>query len=124
MIILVAALGLMLSIYLYYVDYKVKLTGWYQPVCDISDSVSCSKAVTSKYGHILHISNALVGIVYYTIVIMLFFLQTISILRIVTILGLIATLILAYISFRIQKNICVVCTSTYIVNFILFYYFL
>ncbi len=114
--------GLIISVYAFYVRYKVFKSSSYVPVCDISDKISCSRAFGSQYSKTLGIPNPLLGILYYSSIIMLslfsVFLQYIFYL---TILPFIFSLYLAYISYFRQRNFCVVCTFTYLLNIALTY---
>lgn len=114
--------GLLISSYAYYVRYKVLKSSSYSPICDISEKISCSKAFGSKFSKTLGIPNPLLGIIYYIIIFILslfeFFLQYIFYL---TILPFLFSMFLAYISYFCQRNFCIVCTFTYILNIALTY---
>ncbi len=114
--------GIMISSYAYYVRYKVLKSSSYIPICDISEKISCSKAFGSKFSKTLGIPNPLLGITYYFSIFMLslfkFFLQYIFYL---TILPFLFSIYLAYISYFRQRNFCIVCTFTYLLNFVLTY---
>ena len=47
-IILMCMLGFTATTYAYVVDAKVAADDLYEPMCDISEHVSCTKAFTSK----------------------------------------------------------------------------
>lgn len=111
-----AGIGIFLSIYAYYVERHARRIKNFRTVCDISDNISCTKAVTSKYAKITGVSNALLGIAYYSTVYVLETGGIATILFWVSILGVLASLYLAYISYFKLKNFCVVCSATYLVN--------
>jgi vitamin-K-epoxide reductase (warfarin-sensitive) len=116
---ILACIGILLSLYTYYVELHTKRVKGYKAVCDINDRMSCTKAVTSKYGKMFGISNSLIGLGYYALVFILSTAAYTTPLLILTILGCLASLCLAYISYIKMKNFCVVCTATYVVNFLL-----
>ncbi len=113
-----AVLGIILSIYAFVTEYKLKHKRSYKPVCDISKEVSCSKAFLSKYGKLGGISNSLVGIFYYLVIFL--FANDSYYLFLLTFAGLISSILLAYLSFVKLKIFCLVCNAIYIVNLILF----
>ncbi|MCH6575124.1 MAG: hypothetical protein IH795_07960 [Bacteroidetes bacterium] len=47
---ILAILGLVVSAYAVYLEKKVKADPNYNPLCDISDKISCSKPIVSLYG--------------------------------------------------------------------------
>ena len=121
-----AVIGLLLSIYAYYVEIKTKQNSKYKAVCDITDGASCGKVVTSKYGKIVDgISNSVGGIVFYILMLILTFYnlpvfitsaQAMLYLSIASILG---SIYLGYIQYFKIKSLCIVCTGIYIVNILL-----
>jgi vitamin-K-epoxide reductase (warfarin-sensitive) len=116
-------IGFLLSLYALYVEYKVEKEASYKAVCDINNRMSCTKAFTSKYGKILGISNAYYGVVYYLIVFVLTFTVYSDIIFYLAILGGVGSIYLAYILYFKLKDICVVCTSVYVVNVLMLSYF-
>jgi vitamin-K-epoxide reductase (warfarin-sensitive) len=119
-------IGLLLSIYAYYVEIKTKQNSKYKAVCDITEGASCGKVVTSEYGKIVDgISNSVGGIGFYILVLRLTFynlpvlitsLQAIFYLSVLSVLG---SIYLAYLQYFKIKSLCVVCTAIYIVNILL-----
>ncbi|MEK6880992.1 MAG: vitamin K epoxide reductase family protein [Nanoarchaeota archaeon] len=73
-IIILAILGAILSIYSYVVEKKAEKSKEYKSICDINDKVSCTAAFTSSYGKILGIKNSIWGMGFY-IFIFLFFIN-------------------------------------------------
>lgn len=120
MILILALVGFCIAVYAYFVESKMKADATYKPACDINDRMSCSKALESPYGNIFFISNSVAGMLYYAAVALLAFLGMHTLLMIATTLGLIASLGLAYLLYFKIKTICLVCTSLYIVNILLF----
>jgi vitamin-K-epoxide reductase (warfarin-sensitive) len=119
MILILALIGLLVSLYAYYVEYKIKNVPEYTAACDINDRFSCSKPILSEYGSLFYVSNSIAGIIYYSSI-LLFTLLNMHILVVVATSG--AALVscyLAYILYTKIKTICLVCTALYIVNFLL-----
>ena len=115
-----AILGFLLSLYFLYVKTKQKNNN-YKALCDISDTISCSKAAKSNYSALFGFSNAILGVIFYPIV---FILQLSSFNFYIFYLSIIASLFslyLIYISFKI-KVLCPVCITTYIINFLILYF--
>ena len=113
-----AAIGFLISLYAYSVMRKVKRDPSYSPLCDITSSVSCSKAFTSRYSVTLGIPNPLAGVIYYPLAAAVFFLKP-GWLVCLIVPALAVTLYLAVVSYVIQRNFCLVCTVVYVVNLVL-----
>ena len=119
---LLALICFLLSMYLFMVEKKVKQNSTYKSFCDISDKISCTKVAKSSYSTFFLMPNSLWGMLFYT---MLFF-ASISSSKLyifaLSIAGAIASIILAFILYGIIKTVCLVCTSTYIINILLVIY--
>lgn len=138
-----ALLGIALSVYALYVEHESSkaqmLDQEYEALCDIKWlGVSCSKVFNSKYGrmmsyfgivpngHTLDVPNAALGILFYSCVFILPYLKPIPKQAKKVLLMLAATLscatsaFLGYILVTVLKDLCLVCTSTYVVNFFIF----
>lgn len=112
---IIAICGFLISLYAYYVRHKVLKAPTYSPICDISANISCSKALGSQYSKTMGVPNPLAGILFYTLVFVLSF----SYMHLViypVLVSVLFSLYLAYISYIKQKNFCLVCTLTYLVN--------
>jgi len=110
-------LGMLVALYTWRVKIKGEEKKKYNPVCDINDRVSCTKAVNSKYGSLLKIlPNHVLGLLFYVSAFAISFTSYDGLIFFMTIPAIIMTLVLAYISVFIQKNFCVVCICSYIVN--------
>ena len=118
-IIILSALGFLISVYAFYVERKLKDKS-YKAACDISEKVSCSKAFSSYYWKLFLIPNSVIGIFFYLIFIILFYLNRIDILFFLSFLSLIFTIFLAYISYFKIKNFCLVCSAIYLINLLIF----
>lgn len=130
-------LGFMLSVYALHVELSRERDPEYRAMCDLGDSVSCSKVFTSRWGRgfglvqyfagkdsALNQPNSVLGIIFYTLQLSLgqsssgraaFFLVLFSW---VSVAG---SLYLACILAFVLGDFCMVCVSTYIVNFALLY---
>ena len=116
----IAIIGLLLSLYSYYVEIRIKKNHHYKALCDITDTVSCSKVVNSKYSKIFDgFSNSLAGVLFYIVIFFLSF-YNLSYVLYLSALSIIASLYLGYVQYFKIKGICIVCSSVYIVNIILF----
>ncbi len=129
-------LGLVLSVYVIYVEYMTHHADNYKALCDISETVSCSKAFMSEYAKffsyvglvrensVLDVSNATYGMLFYII----YALVSISgssytrkmVLLILSVLSMALSAALSYILAVIMRDKCVVCFLTYACNFGLF----
>ncbi|XP_056101997.1 vitamin K epoxide reductase complex subunit 1 [Rhinichthys klamathensis goyatoka] len=130
-------LGLVLSVYALHVELSRENDPEYRAMCDLGHSVSCSKVFTSRWGRgfglvqiftskdsVLNQPNSVLGIIFYTLQLGLgqlvsgrsaFFLVMFSW---VSVAG---SVYLAAILAFVLGDFCVVCVSTYIVNFALLY---
>lgn len=121
-IILLAGIGFAFSLYAYIVEKKLKNDPTYKPACDISDRISCSKVATSPYANLFFVSNAVAGMLFYALVILLAVLILHGVLpderllMIVLVCGVLMSVYLAYILYTKIKSLCLVCTATYIIN--------
>lgn len=102
-------LGVFLSLYALWVERRQG-----PAACDIGERISCTRAFRSPYGRILGVPNALIGLLFYGAVLFL------GPHPLLTIPALFATVALAYISYVVQRNFCLVCTAAYLVNVALF----
>ncbi len=118
-IIMLAVLGLLISIYGITVERKLEQDMNYKAACDISDSISCTRPMLSQYNKMLGISNSLAAALYYVTVLIAAILNISLLLMIVVTTGLVTTLIFAYILYFKIKSICLICTSLYFINIIL-----
>ncbi len=116
--IILAAIGLVLSAYAYYVE-KRKKDKKYKPACDINNKISCTKAFMSKYGKLFGVSNSLLGIVFYLFVILLFAFGYRNTVFYLTLFSVIGSSYLAYLQLFKVKGFCVVCSLIYLVNIFL-----
>lgn len=117
--IVLSIIGFSISLYTYIVEQKIKSASSYKPVCDISDKISCSKVMKSQYSNIFFFSNAVIGMAFYILVAVLAFLHATKLLLIAAICACLVSCVLAYLLYFKIKSFCILCTSLYIVNFLL-----
>ncbi len=115
-----AAIGLILSAYAYYVERKARRTPQYKPFCNFSARISCTKAFLSPYGHLFGASNSLLGIAFYAMILLVALTKQSTAMIALATAGLLATLVLAYLSYMRQRNFCLVCSAVYAINIALF----
>ncbi|KAJ8731397.1 hypothetical protein PYW07_004561 [Mythimna separata] len=130
-VVLTSITGILLSTYALYVEMAVEARPGFSALCDIGEYASCSRVLSSEYakgfGIIpkespLRIPNPVYGIMFYCLII---FLTTFDQLFVGRLLFLIAVssipmcVYLAYLLAFVLHDVCVVCISTYIVNFTL-----
>lgn len=114
-----AVAGLMLSIYALYVGEKAARARNYKPLCDVSRTISCTRAFTSRYSRMAGLPNAAYGILFYAAALMLALYSSYDYLFYLAIAGVTASVYLAYLSHIKLRTFCVVCSSTYAVNALL-----
>ena len=114
-----AFIGLLLSAYALYVEKKTERSTSYKAACDISDKISCTKAFKSKYAKMMGLSNSLFGLFVYIFILALTLYGDERIIFFLSAFAVLGSIYLAYISYFKLKNLCVVCTSIYLVNFLL-----
>ncbi|XP_018354409.1 PREDICTED: vitamin K epoxide reductase complex subunit 1 isoform X1 [Trachymyrmex septentrionalis] len=76
-IVFTCVLGLVLSYYAYTVEVKKDQDDSYQPMCDISEHISCTKVFMTEYGKgfglfpkdsVFNIRNPIYGLIFYTLI--------------------------------------------------------
>jgi len=124
--------GISLSLYAFYVELRKINDPSYRAACDISEGMSCSRVLTSRWGRgfglfnsdsFLNIPDSLFGLMYYCLSLILnrpYTSKTIARLRFIfSILTNLGSIYLSYILYFILHDICFVCCGMYTVNFIL-----
>lgn len=119
-IMILATLGLIISTYSIYIERKLKRTPTYKPVCDLSDTISCSTPLRSAYNQIFVLPNAQWGVIYYSLIIIFAWLQLKLFIFLGSIIALLASAYLAYVSYFKLKVLCVLCTTVYVINILIF----
>uniref|UniRef100_A0A1A7YPB7 vitamin-K-epoxide reductase (warfarin-sensitive) n=1 Tax=Iconisemion striatum TaxID=60296 RepID=A0A1A7YPB7_9TELE len=129
--------GLLLSVYALHVEISRERDPDYRAMCDLGESVSCSKVFTSRWGRgfglvqffvdkdsPLNQPNSLLGIIFYTLQMGLgLSLSRKAALALVlsSWVSMAGSVYLASILAFVLGDFCMVCVSTYIVNFALLY---
>ncbi len=119
-IMLLAALGLCVSIYTYLTEQRLKKDPTYKPVCDLSDRISCSKPMLSPYANLFFASNAVMGILFYTAMMILALIGSTKLVLLGALLSCCASAGLAYLLYVKIQAFCILCTSLYIINILMF----
>lgn len=114
-----ASLGFLMSLYGYRVEQELKSYAHFKPACDISDSVSCSKAFNSKYNKLFGVSNTLTGMIFYAVIMMLAACDYAYLIFVASLASVGMSIIFAYLLYFKIKSICIVCTSVYVINILL-----
>lgn len=112
-------IGLLISIYSKYIEKEKQNNKNYRALCDVSNSISCSAVLTSKYNKIFKIQNTILGILFYIIIIALAIKQEYNFIFILATLAFLFSLALAYIQFFKIKKFCFLCTLSYLINLLL-----
>ncbi|CAI5659064.1 unnamed protein product [Oreochromis niloticus] len=129
--------GLVLSIYALHVEVSRERNPDYRALCDLGESVSCSKVFTSRWGRgfglvqyfvakdsPLNQPNSVLGIIFYTLQMGLGLSvskKAAAFLVFSSWVSVAGSLYLAFILAFVLGDFCMVCVSTYIVNFALLY---
>jgi len=116
---IVAGIGILLSAYSLYIEYKISKNSHYKAACDLSNKMSCSRTFHSNYGRMFGISNGWWGLLFYLAVIGLTFFGKMDLVFYLTIIGVLMSARLAYILYYKLKNFCLVCNGIYLVNILL-----
>lgn len=119
-IIVVSGIGLLVCVYAAFIEHKLKTNRYYKPACDISDKVSCTKVFLNPSARVF-IANAYIGMLFYTGMILLGFLDQHKLAFIGATAACAVSLFLAYILYTKVKAACLNCISIYIINAILLY---
>ncbi|KAJ7984487.1 hypothetical protein DPEC_G00355330 [Dallia pectoralis] len=127
--------GLFLSFYALHIEILRDRDPEYRAMCDLGDYVSCSKVFTSRWGRgfglleffiakdsVLNQPNSVLGIIFYTLQLTLG--QSVSsraafLLVCFSWASVAGSLYLAYVLAFILGDFCMICVSTYVVNFLL-----
>lgn len=116
--IILATVGFGLSFYMFMVERKIKKKPSYKPICNISDRISCTKALESEYARPLGVSNALLGLLFYPALILLVFTYS-AYVYYASIAACCVSFFLALILYFRIKTFCIICSSLYVVNALL-----
>lgn len=125
--------GLLISIYGYYVEVKAESDSNYKAMCDISEAISCTKVFSTPYGKgfgiigkllgedsALNVPNGVFGLVFYSTLLVTSFSKSLLVTKFqlgLAVLSNSLSIYLAYLLYFVIQNLCVVCVSLYAVNF-------
>ncbi|KAJ8368360.1 hypothetical protein SKAU_G00083880 [Synaphobranchus kaupii] len=133
---LVCLLGILLSMYAFHVERENARDPSYQPLCDVSNSVSCSKVFNSRWGRgfgllgsifgengAMNQPNSIYGLIFYLFQLLLGL--TVSamaalILMTTSTVSVVGSLYLSYILYFVLKDFCIISITTCVLDFILF----
>lgn len=116
---LLSTLGFLISLYTYNTELNLKKNKRYKPICDVNNKLSCSKTLTSKFGHLAGFSNSLGGIFFYILILILANYNLNNYVFYLSIPGFIGTIYLAYLSLIRLKTYCLICNFIYVINILL-----
>ncbi|KAM9305119.1 vitamin K epoxide reductase complex subunit 1-like protein 1 [Gastrophryne carolinensis] len=129
--------GIALSVYAYHVETSRERDPEYTALCDINPAISCSKVFTSRWGRgfglvekilgaqsILNQPNSVFGVLFYGLQLLLGLWGGAAALTSValvasSLVSIAGSLYLAYVLFYILEDFCVLCVTTYLLNFLL-----
>jgi uncharacterized membrane protein/protein-disulfide isomerase len=120
---LFATVGLVAAASSTWVHHQVISDPTYASFCDVSSSLSCTNAYTSRYGSFAGISVALLGALYFAgVLLLLGFGAAARAVRpnvaayvfAAAIVGLAGVFYLGYASFVVLKTVCLLCVATYV----------
>lgn len=117
--IVLSAVGFGLSLYMFILERKLKKKPSYKPVCNLSDRMSCTKALESEYAQPFGVSNALLGLLFYPILALLALNNYPTLVYYASIAACCISFFLALILYFRIKTFCIICSSLYIVNALL-----
>ncbi|MDP3889094.1 MAG: vitamin K epoxide reductase family protein [bacterium] len=113
---ILSIIGLVISWYVFTVENKIKKDPSYKPLCDISDTISCTKAFESQYASVFGANNAIVGMLFYVGMFLLALFEFKVLIFYSALVACFVSLFLAYLSQVKIKSFCLVCIAIYIVN--------
>lgn len=114
--------GFCISMYGFFIEQQIKQNVTYKPACDISDRISCSKPLLSKYGKLFFVSNSVLGILFYMSMMILAAYGLKILLFYGALLSVLVSIFLAYILFFKIRTLCLLCVSIYVINILLLLY--
>lgn len=121
-IMILAFLGMAISLYTNILEQKIKKMPSYKPMCDLSDTISCTKPMKSEYASIFYISNAWLAFAFYVLVFVFVALQLPKLVLITVIIGCLVSCYFAYLLYFKIKALCLLCTSMYVINALLLFF--
>ena len=132
LVIFFSLIGIGLSLYAFYIETRKSTDPTYRAACDLSESMSCSRVLTSRWARgfglfgsdsIFNLPTSIFALIYYCLS-LLFNLsyqsKGIARLRVLfSVLTNCGSVYLGYVLYFILKDFCFICFGMYIVNFML-----
>lgn len=115
-IILLSICGFALSLYAYHLERALAANPDYKPVCQLSDTISCTKPILSQYGSILGVSNGIFGLLFYSMMAVAALVGAVGFIFYGAVAACLVSVYLAYLLFFRIRAVCPVCISIYAVN--------
>lgn len=111
-------IGFLNSVYSLYVIQNLD-KDLYTPLCDFTESIKCSTALSSEQSHLFGIPNPVLGIGFYP----LLFITSLFSLEITLVLIVLSIAVSIYLAYQLYtlRTICPVCILSYIINVLLFF---
>lgn len=135
MIQFLALLGVWVSLYALWIERRKLSDIFYEAYCDFSKQASCSAVLTGKYSRMLSlmglveadgpldVPNAVIGVFFYCLMAAYRYLPNSTTTRTVyfvaSLAALAASMVLANILAFVLHDFCVVCVSSYLINFLI-----
>lgn len=131
-VILCSLIGMSLSLYAFYIETRKSTDPTYRAACDINESMSCSRVLSSRWGRgfgflpsdsFFNLPTSIFGFMYYCLSLLLNqSVQSKDLARIrvfLSILTNLGSIYLGYILYFVLQDFCFVCFGMYVVNLIL-----
>lgn len=118
-LIIISILGFLLSLYGLYIEAQLERNPAYKPICDISDSISCSKPFGSPYSKLFGISNSYLGVIFYPVLGLLMYLGRIDLVFYLSLVAVGVSFYLAYHLYFTIRSFCLLCNMFYVINILL-----
>lgn len=118
-----AGLGLIAASTSTWVHHRILTDPTYASFCDVSSTMSCTTAYTSRYGSFAGVSVALLGVLYFLGVLLVLAAgilssamraNAIAYVFLLSVVGLTGVFYLGYASFAVLKTLCLLCLATYV----------
>lgn len=116
---ILAGVGFFIALYAYIVEIKIRANPNYKAFCDVSDTISCTKPLKSSYGTLFGYSNAVIGMLFYSGIIILALINAQTLIFYAACLACLISVYLGWILFTKIKSACFLCISLYIINLML-----
>eukprot|EP01027_Heterolobosea_sp_BB2_P009256 GEZU01013666.1.p1 GENE.GEZU01013666.1~~GEZU01013666.1.p1 ORF type:complete len:175 (+),score=36.22 GEZU01013666.1:33-527(+) len=113
--------GIFLSLYAYYVEIKSNQDPNYSPLCNINDSISCTRVFNSKYGSIFYIPNSILGALFFSTALAMCYFKQYDLVFLMSCCGAAGNLLFAYLLYFKLHDFCIVCNLIYLTTFALLF---